>query len=227
MIGRRRKQTTGRSLCRRRNLSRWPPPLQPPLESLLAASALRGPVRAKTRPKSNRFQLQKFQRHSRASRWRTRQERVRSASESHFLSAYAYAKKVRRGGAESMTRRRNSEILWSLMTRIKSPNSLQERKKSASCKSTSNASKPRTNDGSSSTSTTGSASRARLNLCVSAIAPGLTFGVFVVVGNSATVVSAGAVVPSLLVAAVASLLAGEFQHPKTLFSLLCLQTDFL
>lgn len=107
-----------------------------------------------------------------------------------------------------MTRRRNSEILWSLMTRIKSPNSLQERKKSASCKSTSNASKPRTNDGSSSTSTTGSASRARLNLCVSAIAPGLTFGVFVVVGNSATVVSAGAVVPSLLVAAVASLLAG-------------------
>nr|XP_037282786.1 cationic amino acid transporter 4-like [Rhipicephalus microplus] len=116
-----------------------------------------------------------------------------------------------------MARRRNSEILWSLMTRIKSPHSFQVRRFSSSSgaetangsaggKSKSSSKKSSNEKPSSSTSRT--PSRARLCLIVSAIAPGLTFGVFVVVGNAAAVVSAGAVVPSLLVAAVASLLAG-------------------
>ncbi|KAL1413911.1 hypothetical protein MTO96_007960 [Rhipicephalus appendiculatus] len=116
-----------------------------------------------------------------------------------------------------MARRRNSEILWSLMTRIKSPHSFQVRRFSSSSgtetangsaggKSKSSSKKSSSEKSSSSTSKT--PSRARLCLIVSAIAPGLTFGVFVVVSNAAAVVSAGAVVPSLLVAAVASLLAG-------------------
>lgn len=113
-----------------------------------------------------------------------------------------------------MARRRNSEILWSLMTRIKSPHSFQVRRfSSSSGTETANGSaggKSKTSSKKSSSEKSSSSktpSRARLCLIVSAIAPGLTFGVFVVVGNAAAVVSAGAVVPSLLVAAVASLLA--------------------
>lgn len=110
-----------------------------------------------------------------------------------------------------MARRRNSEVLWSLMTRIKSPHSFQVRRFSAggtgSC-AVNGKSKPKKANEKTAASSSKSPSRARLCLIVSAIAPGLTFGVFVVVGNAAAVVSAGAVVPSLLVAAVASLLAG-------------------
>ncbi|XP_075541385.1 cationic amino acid transporter 2-like [Dermacentor variabilis] len=115
-----------------------------------------------------------------------------------------------------MARRRNREILWSLMTRIKSPHSFQVRRFSSGTENgsagvKSKASSKKSSEKSSSSSNASSSkspSRARLCLIVSAIAPGLTFGVFVVVGNAAAVVSAGAVVPSLLVAAVASLLAG-------------------
>ncbi|XP_077509726.1 cationic amino acid transporter 4-like [Amblyomma americanum] len=114
-----------------------------------------------------------------------------------------------------MARRRTSEILWSLMTRIKSPHSFQVRRFSGTAENGTAGGKSKAKKGNeksvSSSSCNGgpkSASRARLCLIVSAIAPGLTFGVFVVVGNAASVVSAGAVVPSLLVAAVASLLAG-------------------
>lgn len=105
-----------------------------------------------------------------------------------------------------MARRRNSEVLWSLMTRIKSPHSFQVRRYSSGAGNgeVSGKSKPKK----ATEKAAKSPSRARLCLIVSAIAPGLTFGVFVVVGNAAAVVSAGAVVPSLLVAAVASLLAG-------------------
>uniref|UniRef100_A0A147BSS2 Putative amino acid permease n=2 Tax=Ixodes ricinus TaxID=34613 RepID=A0A147BSS2_IXORI len=107
-----------------------------------------------------------------------------------------------------MARRRNSEILWSLMTRIKSPHSLQVRRASTSCGAGAKVAKPHAGKEGQSQTPPMSASKSRLCLVVSAIAPGLTFGVFVVVGNAAAVVSAGAVVPSLLVAAVASLLAG-------------------
>ncbi|XP_077531814.1 cationic amino acid transporter 3-like isoform X3 [Haemaphysalis longicornis] len=105
-----------------------------------------------------------------------------------------------------MARRRNSEVLWSLMTRIKSPHSFQVRRYSSGAGNgeVNGKSKPKK----ATEKAAKSPSRARLCLIVSAIAPGLTFGVFVVVGNAAAVVSAGAVVPSLLVAAVASLLAG-------------------
>lgn len=96
------------------------------------------------------------------------------------------------------------------MTRIKSPHSFQVRRFSAGTgKCAANGkSKPKKANEKTAASSSKSPSRARLCLIVSAIAPGLTFGVFVVVGNAAAVVSAGAVVPSLLVAAVASLLAG-------------------
>ncbi|XP_049520018.1 cationic amino acid transporter 2 [Dermacentor silvarum] len=114
-----------------------------------------------------------------------------------------------------MARRRNTEILWSLMTRIKSPHSFQVRRfssgaenGSAGGKSKAKKSSEKSSSSNASSSSSKSPSRARLCLIVSAIAPGLTFGVFVIVGNAAAVVSAGAVVPSLLVAAVASLLAG-------------------
>lgn len=92
------------------------------------------------------------------------------------------------------------------MTRIKSPHSFQVRRLPAGAGNgeANGKCKPKKANEKSAKSP----SRARLCLIVSAIAPGLTFGVFVVVGNAAAVVSAGAVVPSLLVAAVASLLAG-------------------
>ncbi|XP_064459619.1 high affinity cationic amino acid transporter 1-like [Ornithodoros turicata] len=99
-----------------------------------------------------------------------------------------------------MARRRNSEVLWSMMTRVKCPHGMSGRRSSA-C----NGSVP---SGRRRGSTTLSPTRARVYLVIAAVAPGLAFGVFVEVGNAAAAVSAGAVVPSLLVAAVASLLAG-------------------
>lgn len=117
-----------------------------------------------------------------------------------------------------MARRRNSEVLWSLMTRIKSPHSFQVRRYSSGAGNgeVNGKSKPKK----ATEKAAKSPSRARLCLIVSAIAPGLTFGVFVVVGNAAAVVSAGAVVPSLLVAAVASLLAGGSRLGIFLFTLI-------
>lgn len=96
------------------------------------------------------------------------------------------------------------------MSRIKSPHSFQVRSSGAGDGEANGKCKPKKAN----QKAAKSPSRARLCLIVSAIAPGLTFGVFVVVGNAAAVVSAGAVVPSLLVAAVASLLAGGSLFPR-------------
>lgn len=102
-----------------------------------------------------------------------------------------------------MARRRNGEVLWSMMTRVKCPHGLTGRRSSSATCNGSTATSGRRR-GSSSLSP----ARARVYLVIAAVAPGLAFGVFVEVGNAAAAVSAGAVVPSLLVAAVASLLAG-------------------